>query len=200
VETVDLLPACGGLEQTWLSDYVGQVLARIRGDEAPILMGASLGGLLALKVAESRPVRALVVINSVPPAGTAGWPLKHPPFPPIVRWSQTATLAGTRDAMPTADAATVRWAHYHWRDESGAVLNEVYAGVPVMGVEAPVLVIVGEADREIPPGLGVALAARLEAKVVRVPRAGHVDVLLGPHGPPLAEKVFDWLETETRVG
>jgi hypothetical protein len=59
--------------------------------------------------------------------------------------------------------------------------------------------MVGEADREIPPVLGKALAARLRAAVVLVPAVGHVDVLLGPHGPPLAERVCDWLETETRV-
>ena len=59
----DLLPAADGLAATALADYRAQVLAWCaQASPSPLLVGASLGGLLALSIAAQANARALVLV------------------------------------------------------------------------------------------------------------------------------------------
>lgn len=198
----DLMPAAAGLAATHFADYRAQVVNWCAGaGAAPILAGASLGGLLALSAAaEVRPA-ALVLINPLPPAGVLARPLRraaarhaeHERSGAIVPWGRSRSLGGTRRALAGCDDAACLYAFRRWRDESGAVLAEVRGGIPVEPPRCPTLVLSGGRDEEVPPSVGRALATRLGADFASLPDVGHVDPLLGRVAADCAERVAAWL-------
>lgn len=187
VSAPDLAPARAGLAATCLDDYLAQVRDWVAAAPRPrLLVGASLGGLLAVAAADA--ADALVLVNPLPPAGLPG----GDPVPDLVPWGRRASLAGTRRALPGADDAAALFAFRRWRDESGRVLREARAGWPVPRPAVPVLVIASETDADVPAAASAALAADWGASLWRVP-GGHVDPLLGRQAPALAEAVLQWL-------
>ena len=187
----DLQPTSAGLAATGLSDYADQVGAwidRARLDERArvVVIGASLGGLLALMNANR--ADALVLVNPLPPSG-----LPAPePLPAIVPWGRTASLAGTRRALPDADDLACLQAFRRWRDESGRVLAQARAGVAFSLPTCPVRVLASGDDQDVPPAVSARLAADLGADLVRVP-GSHVGPLLGRQAPGLAADALAWL-------
>ncbi len=124
----DLMSAPAGLAATSFDDYRAQVVSWCRPesaqDLAPILLvGASLGGLLAMAVAAEVEARALLLVNPLLPAGLIGKD-RGEAFPAIIPWGRERSLARTSRAMPDADDATRLFAWRHWRDESGLALGQ----------------------------------------------------------------------------
>ncbi len=68
-EVLDLAAAEGGIGATRFENYSGQVGRVAR--EGDVLVGASLGGLLALACAAAVRPAALVLVNAMPPALSA---------------------------------------------------------------------------------------------------------------------------------
>jgi pimeloyl-ACP methyl ester carboxylesterase len=67
--------ACAGVS---MSDYAEDIAALVRAqDRAPILIGHSMGGLVAQMAAARAPVRALVLLAPSPPWGVAGGSLEE---------------------------------------------------------------------------------------------------------------------------
>ncbi|MCX7800314.1 MAG: alpha/beta hydrolase [Fimbriimonadales bacterium] len=187
----DLTPGRAGLARTSLADYLDQVLAW--GAEAPdALIGASMGGLLALQACSRLRPRALILVNPVPPAESAA---RLPPrtWPELARWSQT-TLEETIEALPDADREVAAWAAPRWRDESGRVLSELWSGASAPKPSCPCLVLVSEQDLEVPPACSEAVAAWCGAEVVRLPDASHVGPLLGRSATACARLTLNWLQ------
>ena len=153
-------------------------------------MGASLGGILALQVAQALTPAALILVNSVPPAGV-GMGRASAPRPAIVRWAN-GPLAETRAALFDSDEATIQWAWPRWRDESGAVLNQIAAGIPTAPPACPTLVILGEQDTDIPYQTGLSLAAWASADVVLYQGMSHVGPLLSRRAQEVARMVAVW--------
>lgn len=189
VFTLELSPAVGGLATTALDDYEAQVRAALLAARRPrALVGASLGGLLALRCADA--ADALVLVNPLPPAP---WNRSLPTrdYPEVVPWRRTARLDGTRRALPDSDDATALFAFRHWRDESGRVLCEA-GTVAVERPACPLLCIASTDDTDVPATVTAALAAAWTAEQWSVP-GDHVSPLLGRHAPSLAARVADWL-------
>ena len=187
----DLQPAPGGLAATTLDAYLEQTRAALQALPRPrVLIGASLGGLLAMANADE--ADALVLINPLPPLP---WATQLPArdWPDLVPWQRDARLASTRRALPDADDATALFAFRHWRDESGAVLRAAHRGITVPRPACPVLCVVSEQDEDVPPSLTVALAAEWNADVLRVPSSSHVGPLLGRSATAVAGQVVAWL-------
>lgn len=189
----DLRPAAAGLEATTWDDYLQQIADWREGlaGERQILVGASLGGLLALACAAQRPPAALVLVNPLPPAGVQPWPLLRP-RPPRVEWSRLPFTA-TRAALPDAALAAARHAHQRWRDESGRVLNAAAAGISLATPACPVLVMAAAAGTDIPAATSRATAARLGADFIEMRGCGHLGVLLGFAAAPAAKQAATWL-------
>ncbi|MFC0678857.1 alpha/beta fold hydrolase [Lysobacter korlensis] len=188
---IELQPAAGGLASTRFDDYVDQVHAAVAHAPRPrALIGASLGGLLALRCAEE--ADALVLVNALPPAP---WALQLPArtSPDVVAWGADARLASTRRALPDADEATVIEAMRRWRDESGQVLREARAGIRTVPPRCPVLCLASGLDDDVPAALTADLAAALGADLMRYPTLGHVDPLLGRSAANIAAAVAAWL-------
>ena len=187
----DLQPIPAGLAATGFDDYAAQVRAALEALPRPrALIGASLGGLLALHCAAA--ADALVLVNPLPPAP---WSSRLPTrdWPALVPWRRDARLASTRRALPDADAATVLYAYRRWRDESGAVLRAAQAGVAVAAPACPTLCVASAQDEDVPPELCAELAQAWGAELLRAPSPSHVGPLLGRGAVELAGRVADWL-------
>ncbi len=188
----DLRWAPGGPAATTLDDYQDQVDAWCAAAGAGlVLVGASLGGLLALRAAARHPPAALVLVNPVPPAGVRPWP-RFKDRPAVVAWSR-APLATTAAALPGLPLAHVRAIHQRWRDESGQVLAQTAAGVVAEAPRCPVLVLAGAEDTDTPPATSRALAGRLGGDCLVLPGQGHLSPLLGEQASRAAMLAADWL-------
>jgi len=183
----DLQPASGGLAKTTLADYERQVVSWCPKGQPVVLVGASMGGMLALRVAERVRARAVVLVNSVTPKGSGG-----KSFPAVVRWAN-GPLEDTRVAMPDSDEPTIRAAWKRWRDESGTVMTELSKGVVVAPPRKPTLVVVGREDTDVRPIDSLAMAMRLRADVIEYAGMSHVGPLLGRRAPEVAATVLQWL-------
>lgn len=188
----DLQPAAAGLAATTFADYVAQVQAWLPAEAPLVLVGASMGGILALHVAEVVNPAALILVNSVPPAGV-GAPRAGKVRPAIVRWAN-GPLAETRAALFDSDEATIQWAWPQWRDESGAVLNQIAAGIAIAPPTCPTLVVLSEQDTDIPYSSGLALAAWAKADVVLYHGMSHVGPLLSRRAEEVARMVVTWCQ------
>ncbi|HEV7490965.1 MAG TPA: alpha/beta fold hydrolase [Rhodanobacteraceae bacterium] len=195
----DLMPVAAGLEKTSFAAYREQVVDWCRGaGEGVALVGASLGGLLALAVAQTVKPAALVLVNPLPPAGVLARPL-HASWPSIVPWGSERSLATTRRAMPDADDAARLYALRRWRDESGTVLNEARDGVVVDTPRCPTLLLASEFDEDFPAAAARALAVRFSADLRSIPGASHVGPLLGRSAAQTAAEVAEWLDARRPV-
>lgn len=200
VDAPDLLPAAAGIADTRLEDYVAQATAALAALPSPrVLAGASLGGLVAAMVAArtDAAVDALVLVNPLPPAP---WhrQLAARAWPDVVPWSRAARLASTRSALPDVDAAGTLFAFRRWRDESGGVLRQAYAGVRVESPRCPLLCIVSGDDADVPAATTRALARHWGGAVHAVEGASHVGPLLGSSAMQAARQALDWLHGELR--
>lgn len=186
----DLSPVAAGLPATTFDDYLAQVHEALAAQRRPrALVGASLGGLLAMACAER--ADALVLVNPVPPATWAcAMPARE--WPDHVPWRREARLASTRRALPDADDATALHAFRRWRDESGAVLRHAHGGVTVHAPACPVLCLASDADEDVPTALTLALATQWNADTMRLP-GPHVGPLLGRQAADVAGRVAAWL-------
>ncbi len=187
----DLVPSEQGLAKTTYADYETQV--RRWTERAPrpwVVVGASLGGILALTTQDDIRPDAIILVNPAPPANFRP-PTSNPPNLEIIRWAN-GPLKDTEDAMPDSDRATILWAWKRWRDESGSVLNTVQAGLPVEPVAAPVLMIIGTADTDIDPTVSYRLGRSLGATLSVYRGMSHVGPLMGTRAARVAQEALDW--------
>ncbi len=191
--TPDLQPVAAGLAATRLDDYAAQVVSWLHGVDAPVLIGASLGGLLALMAAARVAPAALVLINPLPPVGIEPRPARAD-YPKIVPWGSRRSLASTLRALPDVDAAACLFAFRHWRDESGAVIRDACAGVVVDMPRCPLLILASELDEDVPAQASRALADSCAAEFRLLKGASHVGPLLGRDASRVAGAVVVWLE------
>lgn len=148
-------------------------------DVPPVLMGHSLGGLMALRAARRHPVSALVLLMPAPPTGILGTVLRDVVRHPynsfrMLGAAGSVTLGSRLGFGPPdglySDAVTpevlARGAAYRV-DESWRVLAELTVGsrVPVEPVGAPTLVTAGSQDRFTPTRVLRPLAAALDAEL-----------------------------------
>jgi len=191
VHAVDLRPAEAGLELTGFDDYATQVRVALEAMPRPrALVGASLGGLLAMACADE--ADALVLVNPLPPAP---WAERLPlgERPDLVPWRRDARLASTRRALPDSDDATALYAFRRWRDESGLVLRQAHAGLLLDAAVCPTLCIASAEDEDVPPELTAELAHAWGADLLRVASPGHVGPLLGRDAAAVASQAAAWL-------
>jgi pimeloyl-ACP methyl ester carboxylesterase len=198
VQALELQPAPQGLAATALQDYARQVQLALRLLQRPrVLVGASLGGLLAAMCAGE--ADALVLVNPLPPAP---WHqrLVRRTWDQVVPWQQNARLHSTREAMPDADDASALWAFRRWRDESGQVLREVRAGIEVEKPDCPALFVVSEQDEDVPPAIISDWAQTWRADRLETLANNHVGPLLGRQAQAIAVQAVAWLNRLGRVG
>ncbi|RYG48839.1 alpha/beta hydrolase [bacterium] len=178
------------LTNTKLTDYVDQVVRSAGGRRPAVLVGASMGGMLALLAAPRLNPERLVLVCSTVPA-----PIYRNPkakYPPILRW-KNGPYSDTVASMPDSTEEMRRFAHPRWRDEAGSVLTAIARGIPAQPPTMPTLVIVPEGDGDIPPARQRALARWARAETISYPGMSHVGPLLSTKADKVAWDVLTWL-------
>ena len=176
----------------------------------PILIGHSMGGLLAQKVAEASLARAVVLLCSAPPRGIPV--LGRTLVSKMIMPRYLIPLFRSRPLMPTrsdADAMILNGVLPAGRaaifarltPDSGRAARELaFGGVRVDAgrVRCPVLSVVGLDDRFVPPRAGRATAKRYGATLVERPGRAHFP-LGEPGRDELLETIERWLTSTTGV-
>lgn len=196
------VPALGRVSVT---EYVDDALAAARHLGRPAVIGHSMGGLVAQKVAEADAARALVLVAAAPPAGIpavgAAAALRMTRYLPAMLLSQPLVpRRGDLDAVvfnrtpeSERDAIAARYVA-----ESGRAARELAFGAAATRVDAsrvrcPVLVLAGASDRFVPARVARRLARRYGAAHRQFPGMGHL-VVSEPGWEAVVAHVADWLE------
>jgi pimeloyl-ACP methyl ester carboxylesterase len=199
-----------------MRDYLSDIVALCRQlPEPPILLGHSMGGLVAQMAARAANAQALVLLAPSPPWGLVSWTLEEAmaslgahlatlmsngaiePSQEIMRFMSLARmsageaepiLARLRPESALAVRETVCW----WLDPF--MTTSIGAGPLPM----PGLVLTGQEDRVNPASVGREIAARIGAEFEAVPQMEHW--LVGEPGwDGVAARVLDWLHADARA-
>jgi pimeloyl-ACP methyl ester carboxylesterase len=187
-----------------LDDYVSDALGVAHALESPAVVGHSMGGLIAQKLAEKGAVSAVVLVCSAPPRWipALGTKLltrmvKYSPAlllsrPLVPRRADADALFLDRIPLPERDAIFARI-----QPESGRAARELALGamaVDATRVGCPVLSIGAADDHFLPPRIARAIARKYGAEYMEYSGHGHYIV-----GEPGWERVTDdaaeWLST-----
>ena len=183
-------------------EYVEDVHDCLRTFREAVVIGHSMGGLVAQKVAEGGRVRAAVFATSAAPKGIriVTWPVlaRMPRYagpifasrPFSISAGDAAALLGNR-LTPELQA----WAYPRMVPESGRAAREMALGsiaVDPTGIRCPTLVLGAEHDRITPTSVQRKLAARYGSQYLEA--AGHAHLLMLEPGweRPFAG-VLEWL-------
>ncbi len=193
-----------GLRSVGIMDYVAQVLRELQSLPArPIVIGHSMGALVAQKVAEQEALHALVLLAPIAPGGIS-------PIRPSVALCASANAVDALCCRPfiiparnarygllnTLAPRTQSVIHKSFLYESGRALRDILMGSVVVDerrISCPVLVGVGSADRATPPAVARRIAIKYGAEYKEYEGQCH---FLGASSEVI-EHVASWLELLT---
>ena len=172
--------------------------------EPAVVIGHSMGGLLAQKIAAARTPRAVVTMASIPP-GVLWFQLKPLPhlfrvLPKVLAGQPFLPSAKTMREVPlsTLPAAEQDELVPRLVRDTGRMFREMSRGsastrVAAAEVTCPMLCVSGGSDRNVAPWISRRVAARYGAEHQVHPNAPHwivADSLVGEVLPPILE----WLD------
>lgn len=185
-----------------INDYVEDALTVAKGLDNPIVIGHSMGGLIAQKVAEAGACRALVLISSAPPRWIPilSWTLflrqvKHMPDlllrrPVFPDRAEADVLMFNRTPLADRDAQYARLV-----PDSGRAGFEIsFGGIDVQEqrVTAPTLVVTGLDDQFVVPRVARALARKYRATLQEFPTHAH-HIITEPGWEKPCDEIIRWL-------
>lgn len=191
------------LARLTFDDYVEAVADAVRQFERPpVVIGHSMGAILAMKTAMETEVAGLVVVAAPAPGGLparlgiapyalrympqvlAGLPVT--PSPEIVRALVTHDLSVAESDEIIADGTM----------ESGRVLRRLAfgrSGIVLEAIDGPMLCLGAGDDRFVPPSAAAQIAEATGAEIVVFSGHGHW-LIAGSLTGTVAATVRDWLE------
>lgn len=185
-----------------INEYVEDALAVAKTLDNPIVIGHSMGGLIAQKVAEAGACRALALISSAPPR----WipvvsltllrrQLKHMHElllrrPIIPDRADADVLMFNRTPLADRDAQYARLVP----DSGRAGFEITFGGIDVQEqrVTAPTLVVTGLDDQLVVPRVARALARKYRATLKEFPTHAH-QIITEPGWEEPCDKIILWL-------
>jgi pimeloyl-ACP methyl ester carboxylesterase len=195
-----------------LRDYTDDLVAFVNSlDSPPLLIGHSMGGLLAQLVAARTRHAGLVAACTAPAAGILGT------TPTNLRMSLPWFLRPRPWAKPVRPPTSERFRRWITNTQTDDIAREIYDGlvcesgrancemllaavklskatvVDFASVTSPVLVVGGECDRIVPAGVVRQTAARyLHGIHVEIPGSDHM-VFSGAALPVSMDHIDDWI-------
>jgi len=187
-------------------DAMRKVVKRL--GEPPVVVGHSMGGLIARMIAAERLAAAIVLVSPLPggrvpaPAGAipyfaavAPLVLTGLPFRP---WPSAIRRLALHD-LPPAEQDVVAAGFV---PESGRAYRDLVFGrarVKRRAVRCPMLVLHGSADRLVPLEVARGIADKHEGRLVVIPHHGHW--LIAPSLlAPVADHALAWLADAVQTG
>ncbi len=188
-------------------DYLEDIKGVVRDhmQQPPVLVGWSMGGLLAAMAAEQVEVAACIMLAPSPPKQVLGdidndavdqIPVLIDPRTYGIDAADPHGSPALSELPPHERVRVASSVH----DDSGLARRERKRGIAVERLTAPSLVIAGEQDTAIPFADSQATAKHLGAEFLRVPDAGHWGLVLGNDVPDLAVRVDAWLRHRLGLG
>ncbi|MRI34173.1 hypothetical protein EOPP23_14360 [Endozoicomonas sp. OPT23] len=196
-----------------LQDYVQFVTKQLRNVKSPVLIGHSLGGLIAQLVASQTSPSGLVLVNSAAPGQI--FPIRTKVIPGVVRhllrwglWKKVFHLS-QREArylvFNKAPKTEIENQFPKMTGESGRVFYQVGYGflnlagsnrVKTDDVSCPLLLLAGDKDRIIPVVVSRKAAALYGDRATYQELQNHGHWLIGEHGwKELLSQIDSWLQT-----
>jgi len=183
-------------------EYVEDVHDVLRTFREAVVIGHSMGGLVAQKVAEGGRVRAAVFATSAAPKGIRilTWPVlsRMPRYAGSILASRPFLIGPDDAAALLGNCLTPElqaWAYPHLVPESGRAAREMALGSVVVdptGIRCPTLVLGAEHDRITPASVQRKIAARYGSRYLEA--AGHAHLLmLEPGWERPFGGVLEWL-------
>lgn len=195
-------PPIASIGRTSVAAYCHDAAEAARALDRPIVVGHSLGGLVALLLAARNLVRAVVLLSSAPPRGitvlSAPLLLRMPRYLPALLFSRPFLPrpadfdALVLNRIPERDRDLLRG---RFVADSGRAARQAALGsyeVDLRASRTPLLVVSGDEDRFVPLAVARRLAERFDAPL-HVAR-GHGHFLLGePDWEEHAAAMLDWI-------
>jgi pimeloyl-ACP methyl ester carboxylesterase len=185
-----------------IADFADDVHQVARSLGSPVIVGHSMGGLIAQVVAARGAAQALVLFAPAPPRGipVMTWQLarKQLRYMPAVLASRPVHPHRedlrylVMNAVPPAEQDALLDLLHAESGRAGRDLSITGVAVPRTDVRAPVLVFGGTEDRFIPIGRIRRVAARYGAPMVERPGRGHM-LILEPGWRDMVAMADQWL-------
>jgi pimeloyl-ACP methyl ester carboxylesterase len=191
-----------------IDDFVDDASAVARAVGAATVVGHSMGGLIAQKLAERGVVNAAVLITPAPPRGitvlsprVAIRQLKYLPsllLSRVVRPGRTDLRALVMNRVPADRQDALLDQMVPDSGRAGREMSVTGVSVDRDRVRCPLLVIGAEDDQFIPAPIAGRIAKRYRAPLEIVPGRGHM-IILEPGWERLAERVETWIAAQPRA-
>ena len=185
-----------------IDDFVDDASAVARDVGAAAVVGHSMGGLIAQKLAERGDVGAAVLITPAPPRGisvlsprVAFRQLRYMPAilrSRVVRPGREDLRALTMNRVPPGEQETLLDAMLPDSGRAGREMSITGVPVDAARVRCPLLVVAAEDDRFISARIVERVARRYGATLDVAPGHGHM-VIAEPGWEQLADRVERWL-------
>ena len=180
-----------------MSDYADDVMATVRRlSDPPVVMGWSMGGLVAMMVAAQGQARAVVALAPSTPVAERddNVVVRMGSFGPE-EYGITSKDPAEQPSMPDLDLEERAIALGAASAESRAARDDRKAGIAIASLPCPLLVVTGSDDRSWPRSAYAGM--HLSAEYMEACGASHWGLVLNRRLlPDLVSRVADWLGRE----